>query len=83
MKFSCHTEKADKPQSHFIDSNNGPKPSDISNPLPEEGSRKTFGMVADVILEQAVIDIDYGYVWQSTPDIRALEDKISCLFFKF
>jgi hypothetical protein len=27
-------------------------------------------MVADVILEQAVIDIDCGCVWQSIPDIR-------------
>lgn len=35
--------------------------------------------IADAILRQAVIDIDYGGVWQSTPDVKALEDEINRL----
>jgi hypothetical protein len=44
-----------------------------------EGRRKSLEMVADAILEQAVIDINRGGVWQSTPDVRALEDEINRL----
>jgi hypothetical protein len=37
-------------------------------------------MFADAILEQAVIDIDYGGFWQSTPDVIALENEINRLY---
>jgi hypothetical protein len=51
---------------------------DTKYPMPE-GRRKTLGMVADEILKQAVIDIDHGGIWQSTPDVKALEDGINRL----
>ena len=53
-------------------------------PLPKhsmsEGRRKTLGMVADAILEQAVIDINHGGIWQSGQDVKALEDEINRLY---
>jgi hypothetical protein len=45
-----------------------------------EGRRKSLGMVADAILEQAVIDIDHGDIWQSGPDVAILEDEINRLY---
>lgn len=83
FKLSNQTEMTNKPQSHFIDKINSPKLPDrkpeIKNPLPED-RRKTLEMVADAILKQAVIDIDYGGVWKSTPDVMALENEINRLY---
>jgi hypothetical protein len=45
-----------------------------------EGRRNTLEMVTDAILEQAVIDIDYGGIWQSAPDVKSLEDEINRLY---
>lgn len=53
-------------------------PAEINKPI-SEGRRKTLGMVADAILEQAVIDIQHGGIWQSTPDVIAIEDEINRL----
>jgi len=53
-------------------------------PVPKQslsdGRRKTLGMIADAILSQAVIDIDYGGIWQGTPDVQALENEINRLY---
>jgi hypothetical protein len=83
FKLSCHTETADKPQSHyFIDRNNSPKLPDrkpeAKHPI-AKGGCKSLEVVADAILEQAVIDIDYGGIWQSGPDIEILENEINRL----
>ena len=52
----------------------------VKHPI-AEGRRKTLEMVADAILVQAVIDIDHGGIWQSTPDVKALEDEINRLYW--
>jgi fido (protein-threonine AMPylation protein) len=51
----------------------------IKHPVPE-GRRKSLEMIADAILEQTVIDINYGGIWQSTPNVKALEDEINRLY---
>jgi hypothetical protein len=45
-----------------------------------EGRCKSLEAVADAILEQAVIDIDRGGIWQSTPDVEVLENEINRLY---
>lgn len=82
FKLSLHTDATDKPQSHFISRDNSPK---LPDKKPEtyhpmvEGRSKTLEAVADSILEQAVIDIDFGDVWQRTPEVKVLEDEINRL----
>jgi hypothetical protein len=58
--------------------------------FPQKKSRETFLMgdkrrntlevVADAILEKAVIDISQGGIWQDTPEVEAFEDEINCLY---
>ena len=80
FELSCHTETTDKPQSHFIDRNNNPKPSDnkaeTKHPI-TEGRRKTLGIVADAILEQAAKEIQNDGIWQPTTSTRELENRIN------
>jgi len=45
-----------------------------------EGRRKTSEMVANAVLEQAIIDIDHGGIWQSSPNVKVLEDEINRLY---
>ncbi|MEN6373549.1 MAG: hypothetical protein ABFD75_02050 [Smithella sp.] len=45
-----------------------------------KGKVEPLHIVADAILRQTVIDIDYGGVWKSTPDVKALEDEINRLY---
>lgn len=82
FKLSCHTEAIGKPKSHFIDKNSPKLPDrkpEAKHPI-TEGRRKTLGMVADAILEQAVIDINHGGIWQGGQDVKALEDEINRLY---
>lgn len=51
----------------------------VKHSIPE-GRRKTLGAVADAILEQTVIDINHGGIWQSTTNVKALEDEINRLY---
>jgi hypothetical protein len=53
-------------------------PADTRKPL-SEGRRETLALVADGILEQTVIDIQTGGVWNHTPDVTAIEDEINRL----
>jgi len=46
---------------------------------PSEGRRESLAAVADAILSQAVSDIQYGGIWQRTPDVKILEDEINRL----
>jgi hypothetical protein len=83
FKLSYHAETTGKTQSHFIDRDNSPNLPDrkpeAKHPI-AEGRRQTLEAVANSILEQAVIDIDCGGVWQSTPDVKVLEDEINRLY---
>ncbi len=53
-------------------------PADTRKPL-SEGRRETLALVADGILEQTVIDIQTGGVWNHTSDVTAIEDEINRL----
>lgn len=53
-------------------------PADTPKPL-SEGRRESLAAVADAILLQTVSDIQDGGIWQSTPDIKVLEDEINRL----
>lgn len=53
-------------------------PADTRRPL-TEGRRESLVAVADAILSQAVIDIQAGGIWQSTPEVTVLENEITRL----
>jgi hypothetical protein len=51
-------------------------PAETRQPM-TDGRRETLEVVADAILSQAVRDIQAGGIWQSTPEIKVLEDEIN------
>ena len=44
-----------------------------------KGKVEPLHKVADAILQQTIFDIQSGGIWQSTPDVEALENEINRL----